>query len=470
MKVLIENLALIKDSKFSDAQFNVVVGNNGSGKTIFLETIVYIKKALGQLLKKKISDTEILKKLIKLYWDDKAIVSKLLNTPFTVFERSRFEGECSFELQYKLLDAFLKDTLSDFNKSINTEILVNILGGNSNKKSHGMRLEVTEVDYLKIDKVQFAISKVDDTQVRLDVFNGFQKEFKLFSIVKEMEYDVDQSEAVNQIDEENTFTFRPVLFGVEEIEEQLKDYINECIIKLIINDVVYSDIAFFPTERSSFYDKGIVKMIVHNPEDVDIRYSEKLFYKSYDNFKDFTKRFRLPSIRNSKVLSEMVDGDYIYDDDGEIVGFKQKDGIEVPKRLFSTKQNRMMPYLMLENPLERFELVVIEEPEAHLSISSMRKLIPFFENIIKNKKQKLIISTHSEILLQLLNNTLLLDEDISSNVYELINLEDGRTNLKEAEKTPFGYRVKLMTQGLEKLFEESNKIHSKILEDMDDDI
>lgn len=100
------------------------------------------------------------------------------------------------------------------------------------------------------------------------------------------------------------------------------------------------------------------------------RYSERLFTSAYFRFKYLLERF--PSMISSltKRNYELFDGDLEFDDRGELLSITRDDGVKIKRELFSTMQNRLIPYLLVDDPLEGYKTVIVEEPEAHLSLKN----------------------------------------------------------------------------------------------------
>ena len=62
--------------------------------------------------------------------------------------------------------------------------------------------------------------------------------------------------------------------------------------------------------------------------------------------------------------------------------------------------------------------IIIEEPEAHMSLKSMFELVDITDWLLKDNK--IIMTSHSDVFVTLLNN-LIKKNKINAKVYELIN-------------------------------------------------
>lgn len=452
MKININRLALIKNSKFEDEQFTVIMGDNGTGKTILLETLTHIKITLGKLISDKITKVRNSEGLVtNIEWNKEVLSDMKSKNEFI------YKNTLKYQVDKLKLEQFLNQVVEEFNESLNRTILNNILDKGSDLSIVDLSISKINIDDNPI--INFTLQKLDNSKVRVRINsnNSNRVETGTLSLVKDIQYgQMDQNISEN-------ITFEPLYYSDNELNTSLENYFMKYILKALINDVVYKDVAFFPTERTTFYDKRLFNSSINNPDEVDIRFSERLFYEAQENFKEIISKFKIPSVLNSEIITKLSQGTFEYDEGGEVSSITQNNGVTVPRKLFSTKLNRIIPYSMLENPMKNYELVIIEEPEAHLSIESMRSIIDLFEYILKTKKMKLIISTHSEILFRLLNNTILRDESIKSNVFEMSAIDGSFNKLVSSNKTAFGYKADLMTNGLNRLFKETTELDEEIL-------
>lgn len=112
----------------------------------------------------------------------------------------------------------------------------------------------------------------------------------------------------------------------------------------------------------------------------------------------------------SEEFKELIGGTLNFDD-GEVISLTDDLGVEIPREFFSTKQNKLQSLHILEQYPKIFErvfrsdsrkLLIIEEPEAHLSIKSILGMFKYLKHL--SKYYRIVIATHSDIMLTLVNN------------------------------------------------------------------
>lgn len=156
---------------------------------------------------------------------------------------------------------------------------------------------------------------------------------------------------------------------------------------------------------------------------------------------------------------ELFEGDLEFDDRGELLSITRDDGVKIKRELFSTMQNRLIPYLLVDDPLEGYKTVIVEEPEAHLSLKNQKKMLRYLKGLME--KQRLIITTHSDVFFSYFNNLLLENPTISAKVYELKGNDHNEQYLKEVERKEYGYEIELFTNLLEELYEDTLRIQEE---------
>jgi len=164
-----------------------------------------------------------------------------------------------------------------------------------------------------------------------------------------------------------------------------------------------------------------------------LRYSEQKFIKDYEEAKEskrFIAKFLEENDYTSDKFKELIGGTLNFDD-GEVISLTDNLGVEVPRELFSTKQNKLQSLHILEQHQEfsrravRFisrRLLIIEEPEAHLSIKSILGMFKYLKHL--SKRYRIVIATHSDIMLTLVNNWYLASpSDNTVGGWELLDLK-----------------------------------------------
>ncbi|MBF0465430.1 MAG: AAA family ATPase [Nitrospirae bacterium] len=83
---------------------------------------------------------------------------------------------------------------------------------------------------------------------------------------------------------------------------------------------------------------------------------------------------------------------------------------DIPLQLASSTVSELAPlFLYLKHLVRQDDILIIEEPEAHLHPENQRKIARFFVKLIR-KGLKLVITTHSEYLLEQINNFMLMSK------------------------------------------------------------
>lgn len=394
MRIKIDKFANINnvDLEFSN-QMNILIGDNGTGKTLLLEAY------------SKINDTVI------SHLDSKYnFISSIIDQANLNINRISKEGNNSYKYELSFSDVLevenlfnvgiqkLKDEIEDrlksdvlnenlsmdglliefkdINKLINfsDEITVSVKSFSNNSDNNYINIEDTEDYYIEFENK-------DINHVR------FLTESNLKEIIKSM----------------NTDPFKYLL-------ESFKFMISEIIEKkfIIINNIF--NITYIPSERVYSMSKNLEKIFSETPF---LRYSEQKFMKDYEEAKE-SKRFMAKFLEENDFTSdefkELIGGTLNFDD-GEVISLTDDLGVEIPRELFSTKQNKLQSLHILEQ-YQRFprrsmqsvsrRLLIIEEPEAHLSIKSILGMFKYLKHL--SKRHRIVIATHSDIMLTLVNN------------------------------------------------------------------
>lgn len=289
------------------------------------------------------------------------------------------------EIEDRLKSDILKENLSmdglliefkDIDELINfsDEITVSIKSFSNNSDNNFINIEDTEDYYIEFENK--------------DISHGrFLIESNLKEIIKSMNTD-------------------PFMYLLEFFKFIIAKIIEEKFV--IINNIF--NIIYIPSERVYSMSKNLVKMLSETPF---LRYSEKKFMKDYEEVKEskqFMAKFFEENNYTSNEFKELIGGTLNFDD-GEVISLTDDLGVEIPRELFSTKQNKlqslhfldkfqMLPRALMKNADRR--LLIIEEPEAHLSIKSILGMFKYLKYL--SKYYRIVIATHSDIMLTLVNN------------------------------------------------------------------
>ena len=103
----------------------------------------------------------------------------------------------------------------------------------------------------------------------------------------------------------------------------------------------------------------------------------------------------------------MTGGKVFFEENDESVAsikYRTAEGFELPLNLVSSTVTELAPiFLRLQQGVPPQTVLIIEEPESHLSPSNQAKMAEFLASIVQSKI-RVIITTHSTFLLEQLNN------------------------------------------------------------------
>ena len=457
MRIKIDKFANINnvDLEFSN-QMNILIGDNGTGKTLLLEAY------------SKINDTVI------SHLDSKYnFISSIIDQANLNINRISKEGNNSYKYELSFSDVLevenlfnvgiqkLKDEIEDRLKS---DIL------KENLSMDGLLIEFKDIDELInfSDEITVSIKSFsnnsDNNYINIEDTEDYYIEFENKDI-NHVRF-LTESNLKEIIKSMNTDPFKYLL-------ESFKFMISEIIEKkfIIINNIF--NITYIPSERVYSMSKNLEKIFSETPF---LRYSEQKFMKDYEEAKE-SKRFMAKFLEEDDFTSdefkELIGGTLNFDD-GEVISLTDDLGVEIPRELFSTKQNKLQSLHILEQ-YQRFprrsmksvsrRLLIIEEPEAHLSIKSILGMFKYLKHL--SKHYRIVIATHSDIMLTLVNNWYLASP--SNNTvggWELLDLKSENNSkymFTKLELGNYGLISEFMNEQLLLLQEQTQKSQQNLI-------
>lgn len=394
MRIKIEKFANIAnvDLEFSN-QMNTLIGDNGTGKTLLLEAYSKINDTVishlnsknnfiltiidkANLNINKISNESDNKYRYQLSFTDILEVENLFEVGIQKL-KDEIEEKLKSDVLYENLS--MNGLLIEFKHieelvNFSDEITVSIKSSSNNSDNNFINIEDTEDYYIEFE-------------------NKYIRHFRLFN-------ESNLKEIIKLMDTP------PFKYLLESFKFMIAEIIKNKFV--IINNIL--NITYIPSERVYSMSKNLEKIFSETPF---LRYSEQKFMKDYEEAKE-SKRFMANFLEENDYTSdefkELIGGTLNFDD-GEVISLTDDLGVEIPRELFSTKQNKLQSLHILEQ-YQRFprrsmqyasrRLLIIEEPEAHLSIKSILGMFKYLEHL--SKRYRIVIATHSDIMLTLVNN------------------------------------------------------------------
>lgn len=523
MKLNIRNLAHIHSAKIDDSSdLTIIIGDNGTGKTLLLETYTLLSEEINKyrlnLIDKLMTNNlehfevvfeeEDLEFLFEIYSIQKNIINELIEEEFP----RRY-------IRQAISDK-LNNLLSDDHKQMYLPYEINI----SSVKSLNKQLELyanevkNQFKNLVETKILFNSGKIDELDFinHIPTFSEVNPSSVSVSIGPSY-WRVNRRHLISILDPflKNTVpSFDTVIKRLQL--NILRDFVQSTLDSSFI-DTRNSDVLLIPTERNSIIANSNLRTRKElESNKIFSRYSEFAFTVEYLKFKEeigqhdisffdevttpldieeytleldaFNNNFSdldfdinsddsledededegMFQKEHSKKLTEMLGGYLQYDKYGELKSIIDFNGNTINSRLFSTKQNHISSFAILEENLDNYDVVIIEEPESNLSLKAIKELVDYLIDLIKTSNIKMVLTTHNELFFQRLNLSLMKNSTISSSVYEFIK-KDGKNVLDKAEKNDYGYSVELFTKELDEIFQETVDIQNSLEKDQLDD-
>ena len=457
MRIKIKKFANINnvDLEFSN-QMNILIGDNGAGKTLLLEayskindTVISHLNSKNNFISRIVEEADInIKNISKesdndfryqLSFADISEVEKLFEIGVQKL-KDEIEEKLRTDVLYEKLS--MDDLLIEFRHNeelinFSDEITVSIKSNSGNSANNFISIEDSEGYYIEL--------------LNKDIkYKRYLYESNLNEIKKSL----------------NTDPFKYLLKSFK--------FIIATIIKnkfLFINNIF--NITYIPSERVYSMSKNLEKMILENQI---LRYSEQKFMQDYEEAKE-VKQFLAELSEEDDYISEefkeLIGGTLNFDD-GEVISLTDDLGVEIPRELFSTKQNKLQSLHILERYPKIFKrgfrsdsrkLLIIEEPEAHLSIKSILGMFKYLKHL--SKYYRIVIATHSDIMLTLVNNWYLASP--SNNTvggWELLDLKSENNSkymFTKLELGDYGLISEFMNEQLLLLQEQTQKSQQNLI-------
>lgn len=380
------------DLEFSN-QMNILIGDNGTGKTLLLEAY------------SKINDS-----VISHFRSNNNFISSIIDRSNLNIKKVSKDGDNNFRFQLSLANSSeikeqfeeaIQELKYDIEKRVRTDVLFEKLS------MEGLLIEFGNIEELVnfSEEITVSISSFSSDSandfINIENSEDYYLEFK--------------SKDIGHVRFLNKSSLKKIIKSlntnpVEDLLDSFKFMISKMIEeKFLINNNIFN-ITYIPSERAYSMSKNLEKIL---SETSFLRYSEQKFMKDYEEAKEskrFMAKFWEENDYTSDEFKELIGGTLNFDD-GEVISLTDNLGVEIPRELFSTKQNKLQSLHILEQ-YQRFprksmqyvsrQLLIIEEPEAHLSIKSILGMFKYLKHL--SKRYRIVIATHSDIMLTLVNN------------------------------------------------------------------
>ena len=394
MRIKIEKYVNINnvDLEFSNPM-NILIGDNGTGKTLLLEAYSKINDTIISHLNSK-------NNFISTIVENSDINVKIISKESDNNYRYQLSFADISEVE-KLFEIGVQKLKDEIEEKLRTDVLYEKLS------MDGLLIEFRHIEELInfSEEITGSIKSNSGNSannfISIEDSEGYYIELKNKDIrYKRYLYESN----LNQIKKSlNTDPFKYLLKSFKIIiAEIIKNKF------LVINKIF--NITYIPSERVYSMSKNLEKMILENQI---LRYSEQKFMQDYEEAKE-VKQFLAELSEEDDYISEefkeLIGGTLNFDD-GEVISLTDDLGVEIPRELFSTKQNKLQSLHILERYPKIFKrgfrsdsrkLLIIEEPEAHLSIKSILGMFKYLKHL--SKYYRIVIATHSDIMLTLVNN------------------------------------------------------------------
>jgi predicted ATPase len=423
-QIRFRNFGPIKDGTIKVKPLTIFIGPNNAGKSYAATLIYALNNALGW---KRTLPSRSRHGIYKIFFDE--LEKNLINLISEHFASS-FDHEVMNELKIRAeqIEKIRQAYLSTVEKSIN-DLIAREFGA----ETKDLRKDGTQSFYVdfetNIDKLQIVSH---GNKIRLKNLSKWEKDITVRFKNQSDESGAQGRHRFYDIKREgNIFTVSLVtplnVFMMEKNTSErrkLELAIAELSIELISSILELPDIRFYPEEDSFYYlpaaRSGILqghKVLVANmvqliPSTLGV--SDMRFERFSGVVADFlsniveidnTKKplFNVATDFEEKIITGNIE---LLPQENKInLAIEYKFGkMHIPLNRSSSTVSELAPiFLFLKHLLDEGDTIIIEEPEAHLHPTNQRILAHLIIAMIRNKLN-VLITTHSEILLEEINN------------------------------------------------------------------
>jgi predicted ATPase len=456
MKLGIEDLARIKEAEIEVKNLTLFVGQNSTHKSNMAHVIYELYKELSNFSNKSKNKVKLSRYVVKKF-------------------HQNFEDDINYILSLK--------------KEIFEEVY---------------KYEVGEDEFdVKIFTIVKFFTTIDDNRLN-DIFANIQK-----LILKKLTKTINNSFNFNKkiikdisIEENNSISnqgFIELTFNTPlKIFEYKKVDISALLLSKIIDKVIltlqsylnnYNELYYFPTSRAGL----ILTLDEINPGIVRDKFKAEAsarrlgeptidFIQTFADIKN--KTINKGNISNKKEIKELITFLEKNIIKGQIKELKNEqyyasysletNGLELDLHLASSATLETLPFIVFLKNIEDISktFFVIEGPEAHLHPKAQIYMARFLV-MLSNAGAKVLVTTHSDYILNEINNCIKLDElnekkdfTISKDSVSayLFKNEENETIVKKLEIDKYGISNDNFDEELKELLDTSNELNKRIID------
>ena len=456
----INNFGIINDANINIAPLTIFIGPNSSGKS-FVAKLIHSFSKVPEI---NINESLLIQEAMKNFDEDDCALFDEINHNINKYNKSNPSINSEpFKLTiddfqqilvggiYKFFSKLVEERIKE-QFEVELDELINF-----NKQDFSIKVNSNEFfktsSELKFNQVEIPLERNvimnNNPMFRFDL----RDEYILINM---------DSMLINELENERTDFILMILYGI--------------ISKFILQNLLLENSYYIPAERSEIImDKKLLTRNVSGKSDLSKNQSEVLANilnidtskKSvfYDLGCDFEREFSgiVVDIKNDVVFNEIV-----------YKNIEQSN--EISPKLLSTSIHEMSMFsLYLKYILKEGDLLIIEEPEAHLHPKNQRIFVKYLIKAI-NKGLKVMFTTHSDYIVNQINNFIglgnistedlyLLDYDVNDvldfgdvNIYHFKINDDNSYSSEKIEINEYGFTEENFSCIATELYDETIQI------------